>query len=134
MKILAVLVFWLVASLGKVEEPGTAQKAYRAEIEYCQIAVPDEFRAEFRKNIFIYELTIGREGRVTRVRHLRGPRNLEAAVSICVSTWRFESRKFDRKFELLAEWDHSRGWTKLAVVGDEYHFSIALPDPSFTRN
>jgi len=76
----------------------------------------------------IYQFYIGEDGHPTHIYPILGDKRLDDAdaARACLAKWTLSGLLPNKKYLLILNWEHIKGYTLLTLSGDQMSFSISL--------
>lgn len=76
----------------------------------------------------IYQFYLGEDGHPTHIYPILGDKRLDAAdaAKACLAKWTLSGLLPNKKYFLILNWEHIKGYTMLTINGDQMSLSISL--------
>lgn len=119
----------------ETRQTGKEWESYLADIGHFKIFISlDGFKLD---NIFVqgnatfsvvYQFYLGEDYHPKDIELLLGEEQLDStdAARVCLSKWTLSGFVINRKYRLVLNWEHNKGYTTLTMTGDETRLSIKL--------
>ncbi len=75
----------------------------------------------------VYQFDIGEDSRPIHILLLAGERHIDPkAAAACLAKWSFSGLLPKKKYILILNWEHIKGYTSMSILGDEMSLSVRL--------
>ena len=95
------------------------------EVRYCHFEVPRELQSASLDFSVVYSFSVDESGQVKDLQKVRDAYLDLQNVSSCLQLWKLPSLTVGETYHFASNWQHGVGWTRMSIVGEGLHLTIA---------